>query len=76
MHYHIRWSGSGLDWERFGTRQEAEKAASQLARPGETFTLEHISDKACTQCRKLCKRVLEKHKIGDAGVRLRSERGT
>lgn len=57
MHYHIRWSDSKLDWERFSTRQEADQAARQLARPGETFTLEHVDDKTCTQCLKTYKRV-------------------
>lgn len=56
MHYHIRWSDSKLDWERFSTRQEAERAATQLARPGETFTLEHVDDKTCIQCLKIPKR--------------------
>ncbi|HXT85447.1 MAG TPA: hypothetical protein VN745_00355 [Verrucomicrobiae bacterium] len=69
MHYHIRWSGSRLDWERFGTRQEAEKAASQLARPGETFTLEQVDDNDCIACLKVRKRVLGNDKTGDAEVR-------
>lgn len=68
MHYHIRWSDSKLDWERFSTRQEAERAAGQLVRPGETFTLEHVDDKTCTQCLKIGKRVLAKDKIGEAEV--------
>jgi len=50
MHYHIRWSDSSLDWERFSTLQEAEQSARQLARPGETFTLERVDDKTCMQC--------------------------
>ena len=53
MHYHIRWSDSKLDWERFSTREEAEQAARQLARPGETFTLEHVDDKSCMPCQKV-----------------------
>jgi len=68
MHYHIRWSDSKLDWERFSTHQEAEQAASQLVRPGETFIVEHVDDKACMQCLKISKRVLAKHKIGDTEV--------
>jgi len=50
MHYHIRWSDSNIDWERFSTPQEAERAAKQLARPGETFTLEHFDDETCMKC--------------------------
>jgi hypothetical protein len=53
MHYHIRWSNTKLDWERFRTRQEAEQAARQLARPGETFALEQVHDGTCVQCLKL-----------------------
>ena len=56
MHYHIRWSGTKLDWERFSTRQEAERAARKLARPGERFTLEHVDDKTCML--KICKLLL------------------
>jgi regulation of enolase protein 1 (concanavalin A-like superfamily) len=55
MHYHIRWSGSKLDWERFSTHQEAEQVARQLTRPGETFTIEHVDDKTCRQCLKIYK---------------------
>jgi hypothetical protein len=68
MHYHIRWSDSKLDWQRFSTRQEAEQAVRRLARPGETFTLEHFDDKTCMQCRNFGKRVLANDKIGDAEV--------
>jgi hypothetical protein len=68
MHYHIRWSDSKVDWERFSTRQEAEQAARQLARPGETFTLEEVDDETCVQCRKVYERGLTNHKINDAEV--------
>jgi hypothetical protein len=49
-HYHIRWSGAALDWERFNTHAEAEASAKQLARPGETYTIEEL-DGDCTRCR-------------------------
>jgi hypothetical protein len=68
MHYHIRWSDSKLDWERFSTPQEAEQAARHLARPGETFTLEHVDDNTCGQCLKLFKTGLANNKNGDAEV--------
>ena len=64
MHYHIRWSNSTLDWERFSTRQEVEQAARQLARRGETFTLEHVDDKTCMQCLKIYKTGLAIDKSG------------
>ena len=55
MHYHIRWSDSKLDWQRFDTREEAEQAARQMLRRGETFTVEHVEEKTCMQqtCKKL-----------------------
>ena len=56
MHYHIRWSDSKLDWQRFSTREEAEQAARQLTRPGETFSLEHADNKTCMQG--ICKLML------------------
>ena len=44
-HYHIRWSGNvQLDWERFDTPAEAEAAAKQLLRHGETYTIEEHND--------------------------------
>ena len=67
-HYHIRWSNSKLDWERFSTRQEAEQAANQLARPGETFTIEHVDDKTCLLCLKIYKGALPNDKIGNGEV--------
>ena len=66
MHYHIRWSDSKPDWERFSAREEAERAARQLARPGETFTLEYVDDNACMQCLEVRKRMLVNDKTGDA----------
>lgn len=57
MHYHIRWSDSKLDWERFSTPQEAERAAKQLVRPGETFTVEHVDDDTCVLCLEIRKRL-------------------
>lgn len=68
MHYHIRWSDSKLDWERFSTRKEAEEAAGQLVLPGETFTLEPVDDRTCVQCRGLYERVLADDKVRDAGM--------
>lgn len=68
MHYHIHWSSSKVDWERFSTREEAEETAGQLARPGETFTIESVDDKRCMHCLKIGKRVLAKDKTGDAEV--------
>jgi hypothetical protein len=43
-HFHIRWSGKdSLDWQRFQTRQDAITLASELVRPGETYTVEEHS---------------------------------
>jgi len=49
MHYYIRWSDSKLDWKPFSTREEAEQAARQMLRPGETFTVVHVEEKTCMQ---------------------------
>jgi hypothetical protein len=53
-HYHIRWSGKALDWERFPTRAEAEASAKQLMRLGETYTIEEY-DGACLRCQEAMK---------------------
>jgi hypothetical protein len=45
LHYHIRWSGkTSLDWQRFGTREEANTEAAHLVLPGESFTIEECSE--------------------------------
>jgi hypothetical protein len=42
--FHIRWSVKDLvDWQRFQTRQDAIRLASELARPGEICTVEEHS---------------------------------
>ena len=49
-HFHIRWSGKdSLDWQRFQTRQDAIAVASELVRPGETYTVEEQSSN-CPFC--------------------------
>ena len=48
MHYHIRWSTVGLDWESFGS--SAEASAKQLVRPSETYTIEEYGSE-CARCR-------------------------
>ena len=51
MHYHIHWGGKDtLDWERFGSRAEAAASARQLARFGETYTIDE-RDENCPRCR-------------------------
>lgn len=42
-HFHIHWAGKDLDWECFDTREEARMRAGELARPGESFTIEEVS---------------------------------
>ena len=50
LHYHIRWSTKAvLDWEAFESRAEAEKAAQQLVRHGETYAIEE-RDEHCPRC--------------------------
>jgi hypothetical protein len=55
-HYHIRWSTIGLDWERFSSEADADEAANQLARPGETYIVEQF-DGACLTCAEFGKRL-------------------
>jgi hypothetical protein len=49
VHFHIRWSGSGLDWQVFVTAKEAESAAQDLVLPGESFTVEEFGGN-CPRC--------------------------
>jgi hypothetical protein len=51
MHYHIRWSNGKLDWERYGSRAEADAGARKLMRVGESYTIEEFSDIGCARCR-------------------------
>ena len=57
VHYHIHWSGKPVDWERFDTTADAEASARQLARPGETYTVEEHGE-SCPQCMKFMKKIL------------------
>lgn len=73
IHYHIRWSDWKLDWERFGSREEAEEVARELVLPGETFTLEPVDDRACTNCLGLYERILANEKVREADARQKCE---
>jgi len=53
IHYHIRWLPSGrLDWEKFGTRGEAEAQARELARTNEIYNVVEF-DQSCKQCKSM-----------------------
>ena len=55
-HYHIHWSSKKeLDWESFDTPQEAESAAKQLVRPGESYSIEQFGDD-CPWCQSVLAR--------------------
>ena len=44
LHFHIQWNTKeGIDWECFGTRDEAMSRALELAHPGEQFTIEEVA---------------------------------
>jgi hypothetical protein len=50
LHFHIRWlDKDNLDWECFATREEASERATDLALPGEAFTIEEIHTKCPLQ---------------------------
>jgi hypothetical protein len=51
MHFHIRWSSGKLDWERYGTRAEADAGARQLMLTDKTYVVEEFSDTGCPRCR-------------------------
>jgi hypothetical protein len=54
-HYHIRWSTKEiLDWEAFDGKAEAEAAAQQLVRLGETYLIVE-RDGSCPRCRESLK---------------------
>jgi hypothetical protein len=48
IHFHIRWTEKNLfDWEPFDTKHEALSHALNLARHGETFTIEEVFAPCC-----------------------------
>jgi putative methionine-R-sulfoxide reductase with GAF domain len=50
-HWHIRWSRpSPLDFEPFGSPQEADSCAYQMVRPGESYSIEKF-DRDCIRCK-------------------------
>jgi hypothetical protein len=67
-HYHIHWSGkTTLDYEPFATGAEAEESAKQLARPGETFTIEEHGE-TCPQCMALMKKSPSRDSSNEASM--------
>jgi hypothetical protein len=50
IHYHIRWSGSSLDWKAFPTKEEATILADQIKKRNESFTVVE-RDNECEQCK-------------------------
>ena len=66
-HYHIRWStGWLLDWQAFGTREQAEAAAAELVRPNESYAIEEITGN-CEPCKNIVARSLTTAKSHAAG---------
>lgn len=63
MHYHIRWSNSELDWEPFGTREEAEASALNLVRPNENYTIQEF-DETCSECATLTGQIEKMQSVG------------
>lgn len=50
-HFHIRWSTkTTLDWQSFGTMEDAERRAEELAARDETYTIEQRGDWSCELC--------------------------
>jgi hypothetical protein len=60
FHYHIRWSGAlPTDLEPFATVGEAESAARQMVRVGESYSIEKF-DNDCIRCRQVFEDLLRK----------------
>jgi hypothetical protein len=57
-HFHIRWSGGELDYERFGSRQAAGESAKLLVRFGETYSVEEFDD-SCNICAEILHRTAQ-----------------
>lgn len=51
-HFHIRWSNLRLDWEPFISLEDADKAAKQISRRDEKYTIEQFGSE-CLQCERL-----------------------
>jgi hypothetical protein len=49
LRYHLRRSNGRLYWEQFHARVEAESSAKELARIGESYTIEEADDSS-PQC--------------------------
>jgi hypothetical protein len=58
-HFHIRWSNSTLDWEVFGTEEQARAEAERLKRQHESYTIEDIDGK-CQLCEHSIRQVKER----------------
>ena len=66
-HYHIRWSSGKLDWERYGTRVEAESGARKLMQYQETYAIEEHGE-SCPRCPDVVKTKLRHaNKLGESG---------
>ena len=48
-HYLIRWGNGTLDWEAFDSEEAATASAKELARRGETYTIEQLGA-GCLRC--------------------------
>jgi hypothetical protein len=59
VHFHIRWTAKGLDWERHATCDEASESAKKLARPHETYVIEEFTDGNCPSCNQFPSNVSE-----------------
>ncbi len=49
-HFHVKWQGGRLDWERHVTREAAEATAKYLAQPDEDYSVVDFGDGECPYC--------------------------
>jgi hypothetical protein len=52
VHFHIVWSGAGVHFARFGSREEADELAQRLATRDEAYAIEAFDD-PCEICAEL-----------------------
>jgi hypothetical protein len=62
-HFHIRWSNSTVDWEAFGTEEEARTEAERLKLPNESYTIEELAGE-CQLCKNFFRQVKERLRHG------------
>jgi hypothetical protein len=56
QHYYIQWAHGKVDWQAFGSEEEAEKEAERLKRPSERYSIVR-RDGECRRCMEIKSKV-------------------